>query len=120
LDPLLNGKQLVETPEWTYAARLDYKPIEQLALALQAKHTGDRFATDNNDEVAEKYTVVDLDASYTFDIGGDKSAMIQLNITNLLDEEYFGSISSGTGGTSVGFYSIGAPRTATATIKFNF
>ena len=120
LDPLLNGKQLVETPEWTYAARLDYKPIEQVSLALQAKHTGDRFSTDNNDEVAEKFTVVDLDGSYTFDMPGGKSAMIQLNITNLLDEEYFGSISSGTGGTSVGFFSIGAPRTATATFKFNF
>jgi iron complex outermembrane receptor protein len=120
LDPTLDGKQLVETPEWTYAARLGVKPIEALTLALQAKHVGDRFATDNNDEVAEAYTVLDLDASYSFGVPGVESAQIQLNITNLLDEDYFGSISSGTGGTSVGFYSIGAPRTATATIKFNF
>ena len=120
LDPNLNGKQLVETPEWTYAARLELTPLDALRLALQAKHVGDRFATDNNDEVADAYTVVDLDASYTFKFSGDNSAQIQLNITNLLDEEYFGNISSGTGGTSVGFYSIGAPRTATASFKFNF
>jgi iron complex outermembrane receptor protein len=120
LDATLNGKQLVETPEWTYAARLELKATDDVRLALQAKHVGDRFATDNNDEVADAYTVLDLDASYTFKIAGDNSAQIQLNITNLLDEEYFGNISSGTGGTSVGFYSIGAPRTATASFKFNF
>jgi iron complex outermembrane recepter protein len=120
LDPALDGKTLVETPEWTYAARIGVRATEDLNFALQAKRVGDRFATDNNDEVAEGYTVVDLDASYRFSFPGIESAQIQLNITNLLDEDYFGNISSGTGGTSVGFYSIGAPRTATATIKFNF
>ena len=120
LDPALNGKQLVETPEWTYAARLGFKATDDLTFALQAKHTGDRFATDNNDEVADAFTVLDLDASYRFPVPGVESAQIQLNVTNLLDEEYYGNISSGTGGTSVGFYSIGAPRTVTASFKFNF
>jgi iron complex outermembrane receptor protein len=120
LDPNLNGKQLVETPEWTYAARMELRATEDLRFALQGKYVGDRYATDNNDEVAPAYTVVDLDAAYTFKIPGIESAEVQLNITNLFDEEYFGNISSGTGGTSVGFYSIGAPRTATATLKFNF
>jgi iron complex outermembrane recepter protein len=114
------GKQLVETPEWTYSARLDLKATEDLRFALQAKQVGDRFATDLNDEVAPGYTVLDLDASYSFKFPGIESAQIQFNVTNLLDEDYFGNISSGTGGTSVGFYSIGAPRTATATLKFNF
>jgi outer membrane receptor protein involved in Fe transport len=43
-----------------------------------------------------------------------------LNVINLLDEEYFGNISSGSGGSSVGFYSIGAPRTVVASLRFNF
>jgi iron complex outermembrane receptor protein len=114
------GKQLVETPEWTYSTRLDYAATDDLRFALQGKYVGERFATDLNDEKVDAYTVVDLDASYTFKFPGIESAQIQLNITNLLDEDYFGNISSGTGGTSVGFYSIGAPRTATATLKFNF
>jgi iron complex outermembrane recepter protein len=87
---------------------------------VQAKQVGDRFGTDNNDEVAPSYTVVDLDASYSFNVPGIKSAQVQLNVINLLDEEYFGNISSGTGGTSVAFYAIGAPRTFSATLKFNF
>jgi iron complex outermembrane receptor protein len=120
LDPLLNGKQLVETPEWTYAARAEFNATEALRFALQGKHVGDRFATDNNDEVADAYTVVDLDVSFDFNVPGIESAQVQLNINNLLDEEYFGNISSGTGGSSVGFYSIGSPRTATASLKFKF
>ena len=116
----LKGKQLVETPEWTFSARLELKATEDLRFALQAKHVGDRFGTDLNDEVAESYTVVDLDATYGFKIPGVEGAQLQVNVTNLLDEEYYGNISSGTGGNSVAFYSIGSPRTVTATIKFNF
>ena len=44
----------------------------------------------------------------------------QLNVVNLFDKEYFGSISSGTGGTSVGFFSIGAPRTVVVAVKAEF
>lgn len=120
LDPTLNGKQLVETPEWTYALRAEYQALEDLRFAVQAKQVGDRYGTDNNDEVAPSYTVVDLDASYSFKVPGIKSAQVQLNVINLLDEEYFGNISSGTGGSSAAFYSIGAPRTISATLKFNF
>jgi iron complex outermembrane recepter protein len=120
LDPNLDGKQLVETPEWTYAARMDIEVTDDFHVGLQGKKVGDRFATDNNDEVAKAYTVVDLDLNYGFDLAGFEDAEVQLNVTNLLDEEYFGNISSGTGGSSVGFYSIGAPRTLVASVKLNF
>ncbi|HET9864338.1 MAG TPA: TonB-dependent receptor [Steroidobacteraceae bacterium] len=120
LDPTLDGKQLVETPEWTFAARMDFKFTEDLRAGLQAKYVGDRFSTDSNDERAPSYTVVDLDASYAFHFPGLKRAQVQLNVTNLLDEEYFGSISSGTGGNSVGFFYIGAPRTVVASLRFDF
>jgi iron complex outermembrane receptor protein len=120
LNPALDGKQLVETPEWTFGTRLDFTFNENLRAGLQAKYVGDRYATDSNDEVAPNYTVVDLDASYSFTVPGIKKAQVQLNVTNLLDEEYFGSISSGTGGTSVGFYYVGAPRTVMASLRFDF
>jgi iron complex outermembrane receptor protein len=120
LDPALDGKQLVETPEWTFGARMDLTFLEDLRAGLQAKYVGDRYATDNNDEKAAGYTVVDLDASYSFHVRGFQNAQVQLNVTNLLDEEYFGSISSGTGGSSVGFYYIGAPRTVVASLRFDF
>jgi iron complex outermembrane receptor protein len=120
LNPALDGKKLVETPEWTFAARMDMRVTEDFHVGLQAKKVDDRFSTDNNDEIAPSYTVVDVDLSYGFKMWGMEGAELQLNVTNLLDEEYFGNISSGTGGTSVGFFSIGAPRTVVASLRFNF
>ena len=117
---LVKGKTLVESPKWTFSARMDLDVTENLHAGLQAKKVGDRFGTDLNDQVAPGYTVVDVDLVYGFDYKRMKGGELQLNVTNLLDEEYFGNISSGTGGTSTAFYSIGAPRTVVASVKFNF
>ena len=116
----LDGKQLVETPEWTYAARMDLAVTDDLDIGLQAKKVGDRYSTDLNDEIAPGYTVVDVDLNWGFQLPGFERAEFQFNVTNLLDEEYFGNISSGAGGTSVGFFSIGAPRTVVASLRFDF
>lgn len=113
----LKGKELVETPKWTYGARGDFRAGENLRFGIQAKHVGDRFSTDLNDEIAPGYTVWDLDARYNFNVSSLKSLSVKLNVINLLDEAYFGNISSGTGGTSVGFFSIGAPRTVMLSLE---
>lgn len=113
------GKQLVETPEWTYALRADFD-MGPLHAGIQGKYVDERPSTDTNDEFAPAYTVVDLDASYTFELGMFKALQAKLNVVNLLDEEYFGTISSGTGGTSVGFFSIGAPRTFVFSLGASF
>ncbi len=150
---LIKGNELVETPNWTYALRMDLDVTENLQVGIEGKKTGDRFSTDANDEVGPAYTVFDFDLSYKFKVPGFESAELQLNVSNLTDEKYFGTISSGAGisplpcfnlttnandscrlstttaggpaagtvsGGGVGFFSIGAPRTALASIKFNF
>jgi iron complex outermembrane receptor protein len=56
---------------------------------------------------------------------------VQLNVTNLLDEQYFGSISSGAnaqpistpGGliaASVPFYQVGSPRAVSVSVHAEF
>jgi len=114
------GKRLVETPEWTFSSRIDLALGDHFNAGLQGKYVDKRPGTDTNDEYAPSYTVVDLDASYGFAFGAFKKLEAQLNVTNLLDEDYFGSISSGTGGTAVGFYYIGAPRTVLVSLKADF
>jgi iron complex outermembrane receptor protein len=104
-----------------FTMRADMDVTPNLRVGLQGKKVDERFGTDLNTEVAPSYTVFDLDVNYSFSFKGVERAGIQLNVTNLLDEEYYGNISSGTGvGTSVGFYSIGAPRTIMGSVRFEF
>jgi iron complex outermembrane receptor protein len=131
------GKSLVETPDWTFSTRLDWDVTEALSVGLQAKYVGDRFATDVNDEVAPAYTVVDFDARYdlTSLVGSLRDVYLQVNVTNLLDEEYVGNISSGNNATSIAVsadprvplftgsartYSVGSPRTAMISLGVKF
>jgi iron complex outermembrane receptor protein len=122
---------------------MDLDVTDNFHVGLQGKQVDDRFSTDLNDEVSPGYTTFDLDMDYEFKFRGVESAVVQLNVTNLLDEEYFGTISSGIGGTPgqpvqciresdggtqncvgqnglLGFFSIGAPRTVVASFKFKF
>ena len=116
------GKKLVETPEWTYSARADVHFSENASAGIQGKYVSSRFGTDLNNEAVPQYLVVDLNVSYDFKFKGIENGSIQLNVSNLFDEEYFGNISSGTGANSnsLGFYSIGAPRTVMGSVKFDF
>lgn len=130
------GKKLVETPDWTYAGRIDWDVTPQLSLGLQGKFVGDRYVTDINDEVAPSYTVFDFDARYDLtDMFGVKDAFIQFNVTNLFDEEYQGNFSTGTNATTIDVdpgpgvvnrsgqtrtASIGSPQTAVITIGTRF
>jgi iron complex outermembrane receptor protein len=130
------GKELVETPEWTFALR-GYYDTEWFAFGMQGKYVGDRWSTDVNDQQSPSYVVVDLDARLKFDQWGWNHSYLQLNVSNLFDEDYLGSISSQTNAiaivdvdpvtagnqgraASTPTYSIGAPRTFMLTLRAEF
>ena len=135
------GKSLVETPEWMTGIRAQWNATDALSFGLQTKWVGKRYATDMNDEEVSGYNVTDLDVRYDLPWFNDKGAYVQLNVTNLFDEEYYSTISSANaaktipftvystsalattnGGiaTGVGFYGIGAPRTVQVTFSARF
>ncbi|AYV45584.1 TonB-dependent receptor [Caulobacter flavus] len=123
------GKAIVETPEYTWGGRVDWNITENLKFGVQAKYTGERWATDVNDEKTPSYSVIDLDLRY--DLPFAERTYVQANVTNLFDEVYFGSISSrntangvvtsgGTFSGSAPSYHIGAPRTYQVTLRTQF
>ncbi|HLA71591.1 MAG TPA: TonB-dependent receptor, partial [Steroidobacteraceae bacterium] len=143
----LKGNELVETPDWTFALRADFDITENWHAGIQGKKVGDRFSTDLNDETSPGYTVVDLDMQYKFKLKGDNALELSFTLSNLTDEDYFSTISSGLGGNGlplqcvdvdgtalgncigatggtlnggVGFFGIGAPRTAVVAVRYNF
>jgi iron complex outermembrane receptor protein len=122
----LKGKQIVETPKYSFGGRVDWDITEALHLGVQGKYTGQRFSTDVNDEVAPRYTVWDMSVKY--DLPFLKQTYAQLNVNNLFNETYFGSISSrtnalaiaGVTGTGAPTYYIGSPRTVQLTLRTEF
>ena len=127
----LAGKRLVETPEWTYAGRVELRPFEGFNVGLEGKFVDERFTTDLNDAKVKSFTVYSLDAGYNFEIEGVKSVRVQANVYNLFDEEFFGSISSTTGALpltpavsgyspSAPFLTLGAPRTVSLSLQVRF
>jgi len=130
------GKELVETPDWTFALR-GYYDTELFSLGMQAKYVGERWSTDVNDEKVDAYVTADLDARLKFDRWGWDHAYLQLNVSNIFDEGYLGSISSQTNALAITdidpvtagnqgragtapTYSIGAPRTFMLTLRAEF
>jgi iron complex outermembrane receptor protein len=131
------GKSVVETPEWMATLRADWQVSQDLSLGLQGKFVDERFTTDVNDESVPAYTVVDFDARYdltsTF---GIRNAYVQVNVSNLLDEQYPINISSGTNALLIAdvntgpgvnsrsgsprTFGLGAPRTAMVTLGVRF
>ncbi|WP_454718278.1 TonB-dependent receptor [Caulobacter segnis] len=122
----LKGKQIVETPKYTFGGRVDWDITDALHVGVQGKFTGDRWATDVNDELVPHYTVWDMSVQY--DLPFAKRTYAQLNVNNLFNETYFGSISSrtnaqpitGVTGTGAPTYYVGSPRTVQFTLRTEF
>lgn len=113
------GKSLTETPDWTFGGRVQYE-TGPLQVGAQVKYTGERWVTDENDLYTEAYTVVNADAKFDLGYFGYKNSSLALSVVNLLDEEYFGSISGARNASSSTYAYRGAPRTVQATVTYAF
>jgi len=114
---LTKGKKLPEVPERQVAARAQYQ-IAGFTFGLQGKWVDERYTNAINDEKTPAYTVWDLDLRYDLDGLGLKRSWVQVNVTNLFDEEYIGDISTDIVGNRFG--SLGAARTAQITLRTQF
>lgn len=120
------GKKQVETPEQMYSLRASYQFNDVFTAGIQGKYTGERWVTDVNDLKVDAYAVVDIDARFDFAPFGFEGTYLQVNVTNLFDEQYYsnlGTRSSATPGQlgySRPFAGVGAPRTAMATLRYAF
>jgi len=111
------GKILPEVPERQVAARAQYQ-IAGFTFGLQGKWVDERYTNAVNDEKTPAYTVWDLDVRYDLDGLGLKNSWVQLNVSNLFDEEYIGDIATDIVGNRFG--GLGAPKTAQVTLRTAF
>ncbi|WP_298813778.1 TonB-dependent receptor [uncultured Sphingomonas sp.] len=113
------GKFVVETPKWQYGGRAQVE-LDPFSLGVQVKHVGRRYVTDVNDLLVAGYTTVDLDARASLARFGLENTFLQLNVTNLFEERYFGNLSTATSASGTTRYTFGAPRTVIGSIHFAF
>ncbi|GGZ41616.1 TonB-dependent receptor [Asticcacaulis endophyticus] len=115
------GKTVVDTPKHMFNAEVAYDN-GKLFGTLGMKFTGERYYTyENRGGKVDSTKVADFTAGYRF--GNDLD--VQVNVTNLLDEDYISTIGSGgftnadTAGTAMTILPA-APRMAFITVKKRF
>ncbi len=126
LTALTKGKSVVETPDMTVGVRVAYEFSDMFSAGVQGKYVGERWITDVNDLKDDAYSVIDLDARLDFAPLGAEGTYLQLNVINVTDEDYYGSLGTttsatpGSPGYSRPFAQVGAPRTVMATLRYAF
>ena len=124
------GKELVMTPDRTFAARATYD-IGDVTFGGQVKYISSRFISDTNDASVPGYTVFGIDAKWRIpELNG---SYLQVNVQNLFDKYYISrsttvsnSVAYPIPGTaltyfpSTNFLYVGAPRTIQMTLGFQF
>jgi iron complex outermembrane receptor protein len=117
------GKRVAETPDWTFGGRAQAN-LGPFTIGAQAKWVDERFATDDNSIVVDDYTTIDIDVRFDLGSIGLPDSYVQFNAINLLNENYFGNISTqingvatGTAGAANPNFSVGAPQTFLVTLN---
>ena len=120
-----SGKTVVDSPEWMFNSELGYE-VDQAFAKLHFKFTGQREYTFLNQGDVDGFSVVNLSAGYRFgQMGMIKDLTAQLDIANLLDEDYISTVGSGgfgnadLAGTAQTLLT-GAPRQMFLSIKAAF
>ena len=129
-----NDKQLVDTPEYTLAERVQYD-LGPASVGFQGKYTSYRYTTDVNDDRTPGFAVFDLDARYKLNLFGYTGSYVQFNMTNVFNRFYLGRISTAissktfvsngivtqAASTTAGpYFYIGAPQTSSVTLRAAF
>lgn len=84
-DPLVDGNRPRELPEHMFSVWNRYQLNDQLGLGLGLVYQDETFITEDNDTTLPSFVRVDAAVFYQL----SEDLRLQVNIENLLDEEYF-------------------------------
>ncbi len=105
-----NGNRTRQTPEHMFSLWTNYQATPNLSFALGGTYQDSYFATEDNTVQVPDYTRIDAAAYYQL---SDRT-MLQLNIENLFDEDYFPDAHSNTN------ISTGRPLNARLSVVMDF
>ncbi len=116
----ISGNTVPDSPEWIIQGGLTIEPTSWIVANVSARHIGERFSNFTNTERARAYTVVNayVDFGDNWAIGPVRDLRLRLNVDNLLDEDYLGTITT-TVNTPATFRP-GPPRTVQVSLTASF
>jgi outer membrane receptor protein involved in Fe transport len=138
---VIGGERVRDIPTHSLYGQIGIGPFAGFSAQLNGRYVGDRVGghivaantfAPIGVETIPSYAVFGANMSYEIGTSWVKRLTVQLNVDNLLDKDYIGSVSSSTAtqpefGTLVGpnvrtldRYFIGAPRTTTLSVRAKF
>jgi iron complex outermembrane receptor protein len=125
------NKQLSETPKFSAASRVTIKLDDDVTFGASVKYVSKRYQSEDNNAFVPDYYTANIDVNYSLGQFGFPDSSLRLNVSNLFDKHYFGSVGTqtcwtpqavgGTNGcTSYATAYEGAPRTAQLTLTARY
>jgi len=95
---LIAGKSVPDFPEYLFQGGVTFEPTDGAVVNVSARHITDRFTNFVNSEVTKGYTIWNayLDLGDGFGAGPFKQIKARVNIDNLFDVKYLGTIGTTT------------------------
>nr|WP_240633756.1 TonB-dependent receptor [Caulobacter flavus] len=114
------GNVLPDFPTWLFQGGVTWEPTDWALVNVSARHLSDRYTNFTNTEKTDGYTVWNayVDLGDGFGVGPLKQVKARVNIDNIFDEDYLGTITT-TVNTAATFRP-GSHRTFQVTLSADF
>lgn len=88
------GKRVPDFPEWLWTGGVTFEPVEGAVINVSARHISSRFTNFVNTEQTDGYTIYNayVDLGDGFGAGPFEQIKARVNIDNILDEDYLGTV----------------------------
>ncbi|MEJ1964132.1 MAG: TonB-dependent receptor [Gammaproteobacteria bacterium] len=116
----IKGNTLPDFPEWLAQAGVTFEPFAATVLNVSARYIGNRQSNFTNTESVGGYAIVNayLDIGDGFSAGPFKALKARLNVDNVFDRDYLGTITTTTNTPAT--FRPGPPRTVQVTVSAEF
>ncbi|MFN9711709.1 MAG: TonB-dependent receptor [Alphaproteobacteria bacterium] len=116
----LTGKVVPDFPKWLVQGGVTLEPVPGAVINVSARHVAKRFTNFVNSESTDGYTIINayLDLGDGFAVGPLKQVKARVNIDNLFDKDYLGTITTTT--NTLATFRPGPRRTVQFTLSTDF
>lgn len=116
----IEDRMVPDSPRWIFQGGATWEAAPWALLHLQARYISSRYTNFVNTEAVGGYAVWSAyaDIGDEFELGPLKDARIRLNVDNLFDRDYLGTISTQVSGAA--FFRPGPARTLQVTLSSRF